>query len=312
MSYFSMPAIGGQDIKKVYNYIRLLNEQLQYCFTSISPEDNFDLESLIKYQETETNIALLEVTMGGFISQFKNLQTDVESSIKVLNGQIALKVSVGELCSEISATTDTITFKTGYLIIDSKNFKLYADGTAEFSGKITGGSIDINGRFTVDPSGIVHIDSTTFSRQITTNGLLYTNYMRIGGDASIEGEVSCTSMHVSGDVTCETLTETSDVRLKHDIQEIPDETSLRVVLGMRPVTYAYKDSDVRSMGYIAQDIDRLLEDLDIDLPLVDHTRDYLSIPYGTDGVLYAGAIRQQQKELDDLENRIRKLEEIAA
>ena len=83
MSYFSMPAIGGQDIKKVYNYIRLLNEQLKYCFTSISPEDNFDLESLIKYQETETNIAQLEVTMEGFISQFKNLKTDVESSIKV-------------------------------------------------------------------------------------------------------------------------------------------------------------------------------------------------------------------------------------
>mgnify|MGYP000624097745 CR=1 FL=1 len=63
------------------------------------------------------------------------------------------KVSAEELCSEISMAPGTIAFKTGYLTIDAKNFKLSKDGTAEFSGNITGGSININDRFVVSETG---------------------------------------------------------------------------------------------------------------------------------------------------------------
>ena len=127
MSSFNMPALGGQnqDIKKVYSYIQMLNRQLRYSLSNITPEDNFTQESFLKYQETDTAIAQMEITMNGFLTQFKDLENELETSIKVLNGQIALKVAAGDLCSEISATTDTITFKSGYLVIDSKNFKLY-------------------------------------------------------------------------------------------------------------------------------------------------------------------------------------------
>ena len=130
MSSFNVPMLGGQnpDIKKVYNYIQLLNDQLRYSLSNITPEDNFDQQSFLKYQETETHIAQLEVTMKGFLSEFQNLQDNVSTSIKVLDGQIALKVSKDKLCSEISATTEAINFKTGYLIIDANNFKLNKDG----------------------------------------------------------------------------------------------------------------------------------------------------------------------------------------
>lgn len=145
MSSFNMPALGGQDqnMKKVYSYIQMLNEQLRYSLSSITPEDNFAKDSFLKYQETDESISQLEVTMNGFISQFTNLKESTETSIRVLNGQIALKVSKDKLCSEISATSDAITFKTGYLVIDTNNFKLYKDGTASFSGTINGGSINI-------------------------------------------------------------------------------------------------------------------------------------------------------------------------
>ena len=133
---FNMPAIGGQnqDIKKVYSYLQMLNNQLRYTLNNITPEDNFTQESFIKYQETDTTISQLEVTMQGFLSQFTDLANELSSSIQVLDGKIALKVSAEDLCSEISATSEAITFKTGYLMIDSQNFKLYKDGTAEFSG----------------------------------------------------------------------------------------------------------------------------------------------------------------------------------
>lgn len=312
MSSFNVPALGGrtQDIKKVYSYIQMLNRQLQYSLNNINPEDNFTQESFLKYQETDINIAQMEVTMNGFLTQFKDMENELETSIRVLNGEIALKVAADELCSEISATTEAITFRTGYLVIESNNFKLYKNGNAEFSGMITGGSININDNFIVTNSGQVTAKSITYSGTVRSNGLLYSNYMRIAGDANIEGSLTCQKMNVTYDVSCETLFERSDRRLKEKIEPIPDRTALDIVLGYRPVTFKYRNSGEASMGLIAQDVDELQKRLGTDLPLVDHSGNYLSIPYGTDSVLYAGAIRSQQNELDELEHRVNKLEEV--
>ena len=199
MSSFNMPALGGQDqnMKKVYSYIQMLNEQLRYNLSNITPEDNFTKDSFLKYQETDESISQLEVTMNGFISQFTNLKESTETSIRVLNGQIALKVSKDKLCSEISATSDAITFKTGYLVIDTNNFKLYKDGTASFSGTINGGSININDKFKVSSSGAVSVDAITYADTITTQGLLYTNYMRISGNADVSGTLTANTVTVS-------------------------------------------------------------------------------------------------------------------
>ena len=311
MASFNMPAISGQnqDIKKVYSYIQMLNNQLRYTLNNITPEDNFTEESFIKYQETDTTISQLEITMKGFLSQFKDLENEISSSIQVLDGKIALKVSAADLCSEISATEDTITFKTGYLVIDSQNFKLYKDGTASFNGVINGGSININDNFVVTSAGKVTTNSITYSGQVTVNGLLYSNYMRIAGDASLEGELMCQNMMVSGDVSCETLFERSDRRLKRDIEDIPDETALSIVLGLRPVQFVYRDTGAEGLGFIAQEVDELQERLGTCLPLVNHSGEYLSIPYSTNSALYAGAIRQQQKEIAQLEKEVKRIKE---
>lgn len=313
MSSFNMPALGGQDqnMKKVYSYIQMLNEQLRYSLSNITPEDNFAKDSFLKYQETDESISQLEVTMNGFISQFINLKESTETSIRVLNGQIALKVSKDKLCSEISATSDAITFKTGYLVIDTNNFKLYKDGTASFSGTINGGSININDKFKVSSSGAVSVDAITYADTITTQGLLYTNYMRISGNADVRGTLTANTVTVSGDVSCETLYERSDRRLKENIKEIPDEIALNLVLGMRPVTFKFKDSDQRSMGLIAQELDALQKKLGTNLPLVDHSEEYLSIPYGNNSVLFAGAIKAQQKEIKELEKALKEIKEAA-
>lgn len=300
MAYFNCPlSTTSPDMKKVYSYLMLLNQQLQYCFTDISPEDNFSEESFLKYQETGQTIAQLEITMKGFLSQFQDLEEDVSSSIKVLNGKIELKVSADELCSEISASPETIAFKTGYLTIETKNFRLNRDGTAEFSGTINGGSININGRFTVSSSGTVKIESTTFSKQITTNGLLYSNYMRISGDASIEGSLNVGSMYSRGDVSCEEIYIRSDERLKKDIREITKEQALETVLALRPVTFAFKDTGRPGLGFLAQEAAEVGKR--VGLPLVDDSGEYLAIPYANYAALLAGAVQAQQEEIKRLE-----------
>lgn len=155
------------------------------------------------------------------------------------------------------------------------------------------------------------VDAITYADTITTQGLLYTNYMRISGNADVSGTLTANTVTVSGDVSCETLYERSDRRLKENIKEIPDETALNLVLGMRPVTFKFKDSDQRSMGLIAQELDALQKKLGTNLPLVDHSEEYLSIPYGNNSVLFAGAIKAQQKEIKELEKALKELKEAA-
>lgn len=301
MAYFNCPlSTNSPDMKKITNYLRLLNQQLQYCFTDISPEDNFSEESFLKYQETQTSIAQLEITMQGFLSQFQDLENEVSSSIKVLNGEIELKVSKGDLCSEISATADTIALKTGYITIETQNFNLMKDGTATFSGIINGGSININDRFVVSSTGSVQVESTTFSKQITTNGLLYSNYMRISGEANIEGPLNCRELYVQGDVSCETLYMRSDRRLKEGIEDIDPDMALKVVLGLNPVEFEFIGSGERQIGFIAQEVQELRQRVGTDLPLVKGG-EYLSIPYANYTALLAGAVQAQQKEIERLE-----------
>ena len=305
MAYFNAPSITSDgDMKKIYSYLQMLNQQLQYCFSSINPEDNFSLDSLVKYSETDTKIGQLEVSMDHFIAEFREKNKEIESSIRVMNDNISLKVSAEELCSEISLSTDTIEFKTGQLIVNTDNWKLNADGTSEFSGAIRGGSININDKFIVNENGGATVASSTFTKDIHCNGILYTQYLKIGGDAVFDGLLSCDKMTVSGTVSCEELYETSDRRLKEEIQTIPDEIALQAVLGLRPVVFRYKSSRERSMGYIAQEVEAMQQEKGLNLPMTGRIGEYLAIPYSSYGALYAGAIRAQQKEIEKLDKRI--------
>lgn len=103
MSYFSAPALAKDpDMTKIRSYIMQLNQQLQYSLSSLDPEDNFSQEFLVSYQETDKTISQLEISMNGFMSEFKNLEAGVSTKISTLNNEIKLKVSAEELCSEIS------------------------------------------------------------------------------------------------------------------------------------------------------------------------------------------------------------------
>lgn len=303
MSYFSAPTLAKDpDMKKVRNYIMLLNQQLQYSLTNLDAEDNFSQEFLVSYRETETSISQLEIGMNGLLLEFTNLETGVSSKISTLNDQIKLKVSEGDLCSEISMTAGTINFKTGNLTIDAKNLKLDANGNAEFSGKITGGSININNKFKVSSTGKTEIDSGAYTGSIKCSGPLACGTLITYGDCDVDGSISCTSMSVTGSVTCETLYQDSDIRLKEEIEDIPEETALRVVLGLKPVSFKYMGSDEIQMGFIAQDVNELQEEIGTDLPLTDLGEDgYYAIPYSSYGALYAGAIKSQQRQIAELE-----------
>lgn len=308
MAAFRMPSISSNaDMKKVYNYLQMLNQQLQYCFRGISPEDNFSLDAMVKYQATDEAIAQLEISMKGFLTAFKNLEEKTETKFSVMNEQIQLKVSAEDLCSEISMHPGTIDFKTGYITFDTKNFKLDRNGVAQFSGAITGGSININDNFIVDSSGKATLKSMIYDGSVMVTGPCHAALMLIERDLSVDGDISCNNMTVSGSVTAEEYFQTSDKRLKEDIQVIPDGQALSLVMGLKPVHYRYKGSGIKAMGFIAQEVNELQDKLGTDLPMTELGEDgYYGINYSGYTALIAGAIKAQQKQLEELE---RKLEE---
>lgn len=72
-------------------------------------------------------------TLGNY--QTKDGMTDYATTTWAQN-QISSKVSKGDVCSEINQSSDKIILKSNRLVIDSTNFKLDANGNAEYSGNL--------------------------------------------------------------------------------------------------------------------------------------------------------------------------------
>ena len=92
----------------------------------------------------------------------------------------------------------------------------------------------------------------------------------------------------------------SDRRLKKNIHTIPSSICLEIIKDLRPVSFDFKDSGRPSVGFIAQEVNKILKKRNIDLPLVGKHKGYFCIPYASYVTLLAGAVQEQQKEIDQL------------
>jgi hypothetical protein len=98
-------------------------------------------------------------------------------------------------------------------------------------------------------------------------------------------------------------TQTSDRRLKHDIQPMGDVLSR--VMQLEPSAYRYTDADPdarRSYGLIAQDVLPLFPEL------VSEKDGFLGIAYGPVSIIAIQAIREQQVMIDQQQEAIERLQ----
>lgn len=143
------------------------NELLRYMFSHLDPEDNYSADALQKYIERDKKIAQLVFDVNGLNISLGNLKTKTETQFKIMDGQIQMKVSKGDvtdqLNSELLIDEKMIKLTTGHFLITAKNFTVDAAGNATFSGTIRGatiigGSINIgDGIFEVDADGSVQL-----------------------------------------------------------------------------------------------------------------------------------------------------------
>jgi chaperonin cofactor prefoldin len=149
-------------------------------------------------------------------------------------------------------------------------------------------------RFSTDstaPTG----SAPTERMRISSNGNVGIGYFPASYKLQVNGQVAGTSAYVN----------TSDIRLKKDIQPIP--YGLDTLMALRPVSFHWKDQSQdwekgRKLGLIAQEVQKVVPEI------VSVARDASkteSIAYGDLGPILVRGIQQLKAANDELHNELR-------
>ena len=171
--------------------------------------------------------------------------------------------------------SDYVPFNSGYNGPTGPNYSYALSLASAYSG---GGFDFLSAQY---PTGSTLISGNLISvANIDANGNFTTN-----------GTISGTTGIFTGSVTADDLIATSDRRLKDNIQTI--DSALEKVMKLRGVYFNKKDSEKRSVGVIAQEIEEIL-------PEVVHTDDtpeeMKSVSYGSIVALLIEAIKELKQK----------------
>lgn len=266
--------------------------------------------------------AILKRTVEEVSNELVDLEEETTSKFIQTAEQIALKVSQGDvtkqLNSELKVTGNSIALTTGHFTVDSEALTIDSSGNGVFKGDVTAsafktldGSIVLSGgKLTITGA---EIKGTANSSTIGCS-VLSANAANIGG-LTVNSSSSMRDIS-AGDIYCDDIECTqiyssragewwSDIRYKYDIQSIRPEAAGRIIAGLKPKIFRYKDDGSPGIGFIAQQVVRLLEREGIDFPIVTrHNNGYYTIPYSVYVVLLAGALQAQCAEIEKLKEAV--------
>jgi len=248
---------------------------------------------------------------------------------------VTISTSSGNITIDATANDSDIIFKgtdggsdTTFLTLDGS-----AAGAATFNGAVTadagvsidnitidGTEIDLSsGDLTLDSAGRIELDADTDGDvRFLDNGTQYGQIYNASNDMFIRVNTADKDLKINGydgssEITALTLdmsaagaatfnndvTAFSDVRLKENIETIPD--ALDKVCQMRGVTFNRIDVDgERQMGVIAQEVEKIAPEVVRE----DDSEDKIkSVAYSNLVGLLIEAIKDLKNEVDELKNR---------
>ena len=155
-----------------------------------------------------------------------------------------------------------------------------------------GGTVTDNGNYRLQINGDLFANG-----DLIANGDLFASNARFANVAT-NGYDRPLNLTSNGTLT----TATSDIRLKKNIETIPE--ALEKVMSLRGVTYNWKDSTMpkRMMGMIAQEVLRVAPEL----VFQNERNGYYGINYGETSGLLIEAIKEQQKTIQELSKALAK------
>lgn len=199
--------------------------------------------------------------------------------------------------TSIAATT-TITAGTG-LTVTTGNINV-ASGTIAASGAISGASFSASGAGSF---------GGTVSGALGSFGTL-----AVGGGGTFGSTISVTTgnltlssgnITISGNGTANDWIATSDVALKENISTI--DNALELTQQLTGHTYYRKDKidDKKHFGFIAQEVEEILPEL---VEYVNEEKTLKGVNYTKMSAILVEAIKSQQRIIEELHNRLQKLE----
>jgi hypothetical protein len=222
------------------------------------------------------------------------------SALSSLSGNgIAVKTGAG------TASTRTITGTTGRITV-SNGDGVAGNPTIDISTDVAllSASQTFAGNNTY--SGTVSITNTTNSTSSTTGavqisgGLGLAKDIYVAGNSSLVGTITCTGLlTANGGVNASVVQTTSDARLKENVETLNN--AVNTVSLLRGVSFTRNGK--KEIGLIAQEVEAILPEV------VGETSDgFKTVGYQNIVGLLIEAIKEQQKVINSLNDRLEKLE----
>ena len=130
--------------------------------------------------------------------------------------------------------------------------------------------------------------------------------MRIdpNGNVGIGTTTPSYKLHVIGRLKTDGINETSDRRLKKNIEPIAN--ALETIMSLQGVTYEWKDESMNrgtQLGLIAQDVEKVIPFI-----VATDNEGYKSLQYSVMVALLIEGVKDQQSEIDELKARMKEME----
>jgi hypothetical protein len=254
--------------------------------------------------QTLTNKTLTSPTINTAIIGSVGITFNGTSGTTILQ---ASAIASGTLT--LPAATDTL---TGKATTDTLTNKTIAAGSNTITGLTNS---NLSGSAGISNANLANATISGVALGSNLNTLTFTDYLISGanydGSAARTVSVAGTSVNtgntlvardVSGDFTAGSITatqytSTSDISLKKNVSTI--ENALKKVLSLRGVEYDRIESGEHQIGVIAQEVEKII-------PEVVYGDEIKSVAYANIVALLIEAIKEQQKEIEELKKNLYK------
>ncbi|MDB4342848.1 tail fiber domain-containing protein [bacterium] len=242
------------------------------------------------------------LTATKFIGQLEGNATSADTASIVL----------GSITSASFAVTASYAESQSVINVTSGSFAASGDGpfTGSFSssresllsGSMTG---SFTGSFTGSGVALVGVVSTSFAETasfaLNAGGGAGAGFP-FSGSADITGSLNVSgSTSITGSLNATSITETSALRFKENINEI---TSSDIVYNLRPVTFDWKKDGSHDIGLIAEEVGNHMTEL----VSKDQEGNIEGVKYTKLTSLLIKAVQDQQQTINELTTRISNLE----
>lgn len=228
-----------------------------------------------------------------------NVASHAVSSLATSGTGISVNAAVGA----VTITSNATSANTANAIVArdaSGNFSMAAltATTGTFTGNVTinaGNILNLNTATGGLRGQLYSVEAGTFAA-----GLVVATS---GGETITFTDAVSTNFRIfaSGNVTAEgTVTASSDVRFKKNIQSI--DNALDKTLNLRGVYFEKINSDVRQIGVIAQEVEKIIPEV-----VINDDENKKSVAYGNIVGLLIEAIKEQQMQIEELRQEIKNL-----